>query len=74
MEKIKSIQKKIEIACTIANITQEELAKKLGTTKSAWSQRMKTGKFSDDDFNKIAIALGAKYYSGFIFEDGTKVE
>lgn len=69
-----SIQHKIEIACSIAGITKTELGKRLGMSQSRFSQRLKTGKFSDDDFRNIAEALGATYYSGFIFPDGRKAE
>ena len=74
MEKILSIQRKIEIACSIAGISQAELASKLGKTPSAWNQRLKTGKFSDEDFVNIAKALGCEYKSGFYFPNGNKAE
>lgn len=74
MEIISSIQRKIEIACSIVGISQGELAKKLGKTPSAWNQRLKTGKFSDEDFQNIAEALGCTYKSGFYFPDGNKAE
>lgn len=38
------IKDKIEIACKIAGITLTELAEKLGTSQSAFSQRLKRGK------------------------------
>ncbi len=69
-----SIQHKIDIACSVAGITKTELGKRLGMSQSRFSQRLKTGKFSDDDFKNIAEALGCKYYSGFEFPDGRKVE
>lgn len=69
-----SIQFKIDMACAIAGLTQAELSKKIGTTPQAWNQRMKTGRFSDEDFNKIAEACGCVYKSGFYFPDGNKVE
>lgn len=69
-----TIQQKIEIACTIAEITQTELGRRLGISQSAFSQRLKTGKFSDEDFKNMAKALGAEYFSGFIFPNGKKVE
>lgn len=72
--KILTIQQKIEMACTVSGITKTELAKRLGMTQPAFSQRFKTGKFSDEDFEKIANAIGASYFSGFIFPDGTKIE
>ena len=71
---ILSIQQKIEMACTVADINKTELAKRLGMTQPAFSQRFKTGKFSDEDFQNIAKCLGAEYYSGFKFPDGTKIE
>ncbi len=62
------------VALDIAGITQAELAKKLGTSPPALNKRLKTGKFSDKDFQEIAKALGAEYRSGFYFPDGNKVE
>lgn len=61
------------MARSYAGISREELARRMGTTWNALGQRFKTGKFSDADFEKIAMALGAEYYSGFSFPDGTKI-
>lgn len=69
-----TIQQKIDIACSIAGVTQAELAKRLGTSAPAWNKRLKTGKFSDEDFKNIAQALGCTYKSGFYFPDGNKVD
>lgn len=69
-----TIQQKIETACSMAGITQAELAKRLNTSPQAWNKRLKTGKFSDEDFKRIAEALGCNYKSGFYFSDGNKVE
>lgn len=69
-----TIQQKIESACIVSGITKTELAKRLGMTQSGFSQRLKTGKFSDSDFNAIADALGCKYFSGFQYTDGTRIE
>ena len=72
--KILTIQQKINMACSAAEISKTELGKRIGLSQSAFSQRLKTGKFSDEDFQNIAKAIGAKYYSGFEFPDGTKIE
>ena len=74
MDVIRSIQQKIEIACSIAGITKTDLGKRMGISQSAFSQRLKTGKFSDDDFVKMAEILGAEYFSGFKFPDGSTAE
>lgn len=62
------------VALDIAGIKQKELAKRMGTSPAALNKRIKTGKFSDQDFEEIAKALGAEYKSGFYFPDGNKVE
>ena len=74
MIRILSIQQKIDMACTVAGISKTELGKRIGLSQSAFSQRLKTGKFSDEDFENIAKAIGAKYYSGFKFPDGTRID
>lgn len=74
MINILSIQQKIEMACTVAVINKSELAKRLGMTQPAFSKRFKTGKFSDKDFENLAQALGAEYFSGFQFPNGTKIQ
>lgn len=72
--KILTIQQKIDMACTAVGISKTELGKRIGLSQSAFSQRLKTGKFSDEDFQNMAKAIGAKYYSGFEFPDGTRIE
>ena len=58
----------------MAGITQAELAARMGTSPAALSKRIKTGKFSDEDFSKMAAAMGCEYKSGFYFPNGDKVE
>ena len=69
-----TIQQKIEMACIITGITKTELAKRLGMSQPSFSKRLKTGKFSDDDFERISKAIGCKYFSGFEFVDGTIIK
>ena len=39
----------------------------------AFNQRMKTGKFSTEEMEKIAEVLEAEYFFGFQFKDGTRI-
>ena len=64
---------KIKLALAYKNMSESELARQLGTSPQAFNQRMKTGKFSSEDMEKIAEAIGATYFFGFEFEDGTKI-
>ena len=68
-----TIPQKIKIAVAYKGISESELARRIETTPQAFHQRMKTGKFTSEDLEKIADALGAHFYFGFEFEDGTKI-
>ena len=68
-----TVPQKIKMALAYANMSESELARAIGTSPQAFNQRMKTGKFSSEDMEKIAEAMKAKYYFGFEFEDGTKI-
>ena len=61
------------MALAYKNMSESDLARAIGSTPQAFNQRMKTGKFSSDDLERIAAALGGKFFFGFEFEDGTKI-
>ncbi|MEM5770442.1 MAG: XRE family transcriptional regulator [Bacillota bacterium] len=67
------IPTKIKLAETYAKISEAELARRLGTTSQAFGQRMKTGKFSSEELEKIAEAVGAEFVYKFRFQDGTEI-
>lgn len=67
------IPMKIRLAETYAGITEAELARRFGSnSQQAFIQRMKTGKFTSAELEKIAEALGARFEYAFVFPDGTK--
>ena len=68
-----TIPQKIKMALAYKGISESELARALGTSPQAFNQRMKTGKFSSEDMEKRAEALGAVFFFGFEFKDGTKI-
>ena len=68
-----TISQKIKMALAYKGMSEADLARAVGSSPQAFNQRMKTGKFSSDERNKLAEALGADYYFGFQFPDGTKV-
>ena len=68
-----TIMQKIKMALAYKNMSEAELARLVGSSPSAFNQRMKTGKFSDVDLEKIAAALGATYVANFEFPDGMKI-
>lgn len=67
------IPTKIKMAETYAKMSEADLARKLGKSPQAFGQRMKTGKFSSEDLESIAAALGATIKVTFTFPDGTEI-
>ena len=67
------IPKKIKLATTYAGISEAELARRVGSSSRAFGQRMKSGKFSSAELDKIAEALGAEFVCAFKFPNGDEV-
>ena len=68
-----TISQKIKMALGYKGMSEADLARAVGSSPQAFNQRMKTGKFSSEEMDKIAEALEAEYYFGFAFKDGTRV-
>ena len=68
-----TISQKIKMALAYKVMSEADLAGAVGSSPQAFNQRMKTGKFSSEEMEKIAEAMEANYYFGFEFKDGTKV-
>ena len=68
-----TLRQKIDMACACKKISQATLARALGITPATFNARLKVCKFSIEELQKIAAALGGVYVFGFEFEDGTKI-
>ena len=64
---------KIRMALAFKRMSEAELSRLIGTSPSAFNQRMKTDKFTTEELERIANAMGAVYSFEFAFEDGTKI-
>lgn len=62
------------MACNAAGISRAELTRRLGTSESAFKQRLDRGKFKQEELEAIAVILGCKYFSGFEFPDGLTIK
>lgn len=65
------MRKKIDLACAYAGKSQAYIARALGVTPQTFNKRLQTCKFSVEELQKIAEALGATYNYSFDFTDGT---
>lgn len=71
---ILSIRNKVLIACEANGTTLTELAKRLGITQPTLSNRLKTGKFTQEELVHIAKLLNSQYKPIWILPDGTELE
>ncbi len=46
----------------------------MGMSQQLISKRLKTGKFTQAEYEKMAAILGAEYHAVFVFPDGNKAE
>ena len=57
----------IEMAVAYSNITNSELARRLGWSPQLLNKRLNTGKLSVAEWEKVAEALGGKVKIRFVF-------
>lgn len=57
----------------IWSASNSELARRLGWSPQLLNKRINTGKFSVEEWQQIAAALGAKARVGFVFPDGKEI-
>ena len=67
------LQQRVKAACELAGMSLTELAEKLGMSQQNFSKRLKVGKFTQEELEEIAKALGANYISVFEFPNGTRI-
>ena len=68
-----TMEQKVKMALAYKGISQAKLAEAMKTTASNFNQKLKRETFTVEELEKMAECLGAKYYFGFEFEDGTKI-
>lgn len=67
-----TIEEKIRTALIHSGLTQKEFCEKIGMSTSSLIQRMRTGKFTHEELERMGKAMGADYESYFKFPDGKK--
>lgn len=63
----------VEMATAYCQISNAELARRLDWSPQLLNKRLNTGKFSVDEWQQIAQAMGATARIGFIFPDGKEI-
>lgn len=68
-----NIAEKIRLVCAKLNISQAELARRLGTSPQNLSSKMKRESFTLKDLANIAEVLDVEFELNFNFADGTEI-
>lgn len=64
------LSRKIKTGAAHAGITEAEIAARLETSPQNFSKRKKTGKFTAEELEALAAAMGAEVVLEFVFPDG----
>lgn len=68
-----TITEQIKVLCVRSNVSEAELARRLGKSPQSFNSKMKRGSFTVVELENIAEALGAEFNREFILSNGEKV-
>lgn len=69
-----TVKQLIDMACAYSGMSKADLARNAGWSPQTLSNRINTGKFSMEDWEKIGDALGASVKIVIEFPDGKRIE
>ena len=68
-----TISEQIKILCVRCNVSEAELARRLGKSPQSFNAKMKRESFTIDDLNEIADAVGVDFKRNFILTNGEEI-
>lgn len=68
-----TVTEQIKVLCVRCNVSEAELARRLGKSPQSFNSKMRRGTFSVDEMDKIADALGVDFKRVFILANGEEV-
>lgn len=68
-----TISQQIKILCIRCNISEAELARRLGKSPQSFNSKMKRESFTVSDLEMIAEATGVKFERKFVLVNGEKI-
>lgn len=68
-----TISEQIKVLCVRCNVSEAELARRLGKSPQSFNAKMKRGSFTIEDLNEIADAIGVEFKRNFILMNGEEI-
>ncbi len=67
------ISEQIRVLCVRCNVSEAELARRLGKSPQNFNSKMKRGSFTITDLEKVAAALGVTFKRSFVLGNGEEI-
>ncbi len=67
------ISEQIRVLCVRCNVSEAELARRLGKSPQNFNSKMKRGTFTITDLEKVAAALGVTFKRSFVLGNGEEI-
>lgn len=68
-----TISEQIKVLCVRCNVSEAELARRLGKSPQSFNSKMKRGSFTILELEDIARVLGAAFKREFILSNGEEI-
>ena len=68
-----TISEQIKVLCVRCNMSEAELARRLGKSPQSFNAKMKRESFTIDDLNKIADVVGVEFKRNVILTNGEEI-
>ncbi len=68
-----TVSEQIKVLCVRCNMSEAELARRLGKSPQSFNAKMKRESFTIDDLDKIAEAVGVEFKRNFILTNGEEI-
>lgn len=72
-DKLMTISEQIKVLCVRCNVSEAELARRLGKSPQSLNSKMKRGSFTIVELENIADVLGVKFKREYILSNGETV-
>ncbi len=68
-----TVSEQIKVLCVRCNVSEAELARRLGKSPQSLNAKLKRGKITIEDLDKIAVVLGVEFKRFFILDNGDEI-
>lgn len=68
-----TISEQIKVLCVRCNVSEAELARRLGKSPQSFNSKMKRGSFTISELERVADVMGVSFKREFILANGEEI-